>query len=209
MNKLIFGILLSLSFVFVGCSTASDEISDVLVDVESFEEDLVLEGAYNIDSERSVLGWYSERIVGNNHRGTVPILSGSFNFDAQSGDFVMDMTAITEDRDSQMFLNHLKNEDFFDVELFPHSTFTLRSIELVSGNVYSVSGDLLIKDVSNEISFNAQFSENGEFVVARASFSIDRTLWGLTYDSGSVFQQIGDRAIRDNIDYDLKLYFTK
>ena len=44
--------------------------------------------------------------------------------------------------------------------------------------------------------------------MANAEFSIDRTRWGIEYSSGTIFAELGDKAIRDNIDYRLELVFN-
>ena len=41
--------------------------------------------------------------------------------------------------------------------------------------------------------------------MASSSFSIDRTLWGVTYKSGSFFKNLADRLIDDAIQFDIEL----
>ena len=42
-------------------------------------------------------------------------------------------------------------------------------------------------------------------LTATASFAIDRTLWGVTYNSGNFFKNLGDYLINDAIQFDVKL----
>jgi hypothetical protein len=50
--------------------------------------------------------------------------------------------------------------------------------------------------------------DNGD-AVATASFSIDRTLWGITFNSGNFFKNLGEYMIDDAIQFDIKLKGTK
>ena len=61
---------------------------------------------------------------------------------------------------------------------------------------------------TNEISFLA-IVENTDSLNIQAQLDIDRTKWGITYGSGSFIEDLGDKAIKDEISYDLNLVFEK
>lgn len=154
----------------------------------------------------SKLSWSGEKIVGNPHTGTVDIESGYLLFGEQTtGEFIIDMTTISDDDGSERLVSHLKNEDFFDVEKHPNSVFMINSIT-GEGNEKTITGDLTIKGVTNEISFPAVL-EIGDVIHMIAEFEIDRTRWGIAYNSGSIFSDLGDRAIKDMIEYKVNLVF--
>lgn len=185
----------------------AEEQSDV---TESAE--LPADAKYQLVTENSRLGWTSTRIVGKPHSGTVALKSGSLMREGGAftgGEFVIDMTGITEEEDNQRFLGHIRSEDFFDIEQHPESRLVLTSIE---GNdedmTYTVTGDLTILGQTHAITFPASITAGESSLEAQARFEIDRTQWGITYDSGTVFQQIGDKAIRDEIPFELDLVFT-
>ena len=165
--------------------------------------------AYEVDSDASILSYSASRIAGNTHTGTVAISEGFLSFldgNFENGSFTVDMTTITDDSENEMYLTHVASDDFFNVEEFPTSTFNITSITPENDGTFTVSGDLTIRDVTNAVSFPAMFSESGDGqVTALAAFQIDRTEWGVNFDSGSIFQQLGDKAIRDEILYDLNL----
>jgi len=153
--------------------------------------------------ESGTLGWNAGKIVGGDHGGTVDIKSATAVMDGESlvsASFEMDMTTIASD--SGGLDKHLKNEDFFDVEKHPTATLTLDSaVATDKADVYTLTGDLEIMGKSNPITFLATVKDMDGKVSAQAEFTIDRTLWGITYGSGKFFQDMGDKAIRDDIEF--------
>ena len=101
-------------------------------------------------------------------------------------------------------MNHIKSKDFFDVDKYPISTLIIKSIT----EAYTITADLTIMDQTNEISFPARVSTNNGKLHISADFEIDRTQWGITYGSGSFFENLGDKAIKDKIKYGLELVFN-
>jgi len=80
---------------------------------------------------------------------------------------------------------HLKSQDFFDVENFNSIKFEGNSLTKIQGNNYTLNGILTIKDISKEISLNVEF---GGFMKDpwgnnKAGFTvigkINRKDWGL------------------------------
>ena len=108
---------------------------------------------------------------------------------------------------NKSLVDHLKNEDFFDVKKFPTSKLKIlsskeSSIKDKSNSNLEVSGELTIKDITNKIMFPlyVDFTNNtsvGELI-------IDRTKWNIKYGSSSFFDDLGDRAIYN--DFILKFH---
>lgn len=180
---------------------------------EAMEGEAMHEGesTYLLSLADSSLQWSASRIVGTPHTGSVGLVSGSLNRTDGTftgGEFVIDMEAITEVGNNERFLGHIASEDFFAVETYPTSRFVATRIDKTADGSYSVTGDLTILDQTHEITFPASLQETADMLVVDAQFEIDRTRWGITYDSGTVFQQLGDKAIEDTIDYTLHLEFS-
>ncbi len=166
---------------------------------------------YQLDPESSSLNWSARRIVGNSHTGTVEIKEGSLiktAADLTGGRFVIDMTTITESNSNQTFLTHIKSDDFFAVADYPESIFTIKQIAEQGDDNYLINGDLTIRGLTKEISFPATITEIDDRLMAKAEFIIDRTDWNINFDSGSIFTNLGDKAIRDEIEYSLELEFV-
>ncbi len=58
--------------------------------------------------------------------------------------------------------DHLKKEDFFDVNSFPQITFTSKSVKKIKANSYTVTGDLTMHGVTKTVSFNAVHNGNAK-----------------------------------------------
>lgn len=173
---------------------------------------LALEGdaKYQVDNEKSTLAWHASKITGTNHDGTFSVLEGvlsQVNGELTSGEFVVDMNSITDNDGSDALITHLKSADFFNVETYPTAKIKISNIIKQEGG-YRAKGQLTILDKTNEVEFPVAFSSQEENITAKATFDIDRTKWGIEYGSGSVFKNLGDKAIKDEITFDLDLVFT-
>ncbi|MEA2324409.1 MAG: hypothetical protein QOD81_4259 [Solirubrobacteraceae bacterium] len=87
-----------------------------------------------------------------------------------------------EDRD-----NHLRSPDFFDAEHDPEARFESTRLEPLGGAEWRVTGNLTIKDVTPEVTFDATVQGAGEDpwgnerVGVAVRGSLDRTDFGLTW----------------------------
>lgn len=205
--------IILMAAVLAGCSVDSAQ-QDTETKQASLKEPtttIPTDAEYSLDSARSTLSYGAYKVTGSGHTGTVDISSGSLSRKAGafvSGDFVIDMDTISDDDRSQGFIDHVKSADFFDVETYPEASFVITSVSENTDGTYSVTGDLTIMDQTNQITIPARFSQAGDDLRATSSFTIDRTRWGINYNSGSIFDGIGDKAIKDEIDFDLDLAFT-
>lgn len=160
----------------------------------------------------STLTYSAKKVVGAPHVGTVAISEGYLMQDGNTftgGKFVIDMTQITEENNNEGFLKHIKADDFFAVETYPTSTIEITSISDGDEGTHVVTGNLTIKDKTNPITFDAVMTEDDQFIMADAEFNIDRTRWGINFNSGSILKDLGDKAIEDEIYYTLNLKFKK
>lgn len=166
-------------------------------------------GTYSIDPATSQINWHAEKFVGNGHNGTVKIKSGSVTVSPESshGVIVIDMTTIADNENTEPLIKHLKSADFFDVEKFSESKIELTKITPKTGepNKYEVSGNLTIKDKTNPITFEVESSNTSDTINLVGSFSIDRTLWDVRFGSDKFFDNLGDKAIKNNIDYNISI----
>ncbi len=139
--------------------------------------------------------------------GTLKHKYGSFSHNHGSligGTVVIDMTSLeTENADMQA---HLRNEDFFDVEKYPDAKFEMISAQLENGKG-KLKGKMTIKDVSLEVDADAEFlrKDNGYQVIC--ALNLDRTKFGITYNSPSVFEKLKENIVADDFSVELDLYF--
>lgn len=157
----------------------------------------------SLDVESSSIAW-TGKAVGRGHTGTIRIKSGNLDLEGgqlNSGELVIDMTTIKDDGGSERLENHLRSKDFFDVQNFSEARIKTKEIEIIDESTYRVSADLEIKGISNPVEFTIAVSEEDGAVKLQTELSIDRSLWDVRYGSDSFFDNLGDSAISDEIDY--------
>lgn len=204
------------SLVLLAACTTGPEVQTT---VESNEEEVVMEVSNSevlmVDLEGSEVKWYGEKLVGNGHGGTVMLNEGELMRDGENfvgGNFVIDMTTITSDEGLTGLEDHLKNEDFFEVETYPEATFEITEIEqdgTLQEGTHMVSGNLEIKGISRNISFPATVVESETAYEMTAKFVIDRTEWDVRFGSGKFFDDLGDNVISDEMQFEVKLLANK
>jgi len=179
---------------------------------------------YKVDPADAKITWTGRKVVLKNwiDTGTIALKEGTFEVKGDvvvSNKFVIDMTSITAIKTGagggQATLSkHLKSADFFDVDKFPTSTFTVKEI-MVNGTSttdYIAKGDMAIKGITKEISIPVTFDRtNPDMTVAKGSVDLDRTLWDVRYGSDKFFKGLGDNIIDDmfNISFEIKLNTNK
>ena len=166
---------------------------------------------YELDGEGSRVLWTATKITGE-HTGGVPLASGTIEVsegELAGANVNLDMTGMTcSDLESAgsnaKLMNHLKSEDFFDVDKHPTATFKATQVEAIAGAGkgkpnYRVSGDLTIKGITHPNAFDCLFWMDGDNARAAATFTFDRTKYDVRYGSASFFSDIGDKAISDTV----------
>lgn len=122
-----------------------------------------------------------------------------------SGQLTMDMKSLeTNTKDAE---KHLKKDDFFDVKKFPEASFTLKSPLAWQTGAGTVTGKIVIKGVSRDIEIAVSVSREEEFWVLVGVLVLDRTDFGITYNSPSLSEQLQDHAIADDIEFTYRLVF--
>lgn len=175
---------------------------------------------YSLVIRESFINWKGMHVIGGNgHQGYIKPLMGALAYDANGeiggGYFELDMNTITltdkkDTSNDNGLVSHLKNPDFFDVAKHPKALFRMiRAVKVAGDSSYYISGDLTLKAITRDIQFPATIQRNGEDIVASASFAIDRTRWGITYKSGSLFGLMKDELLEDKILVSLVLHFQK
>lgn len=205
-----FALALALFSLFlVGCSSM-EQADTPNESLNTSTEAVSPDGQYVLVPSKSTMKWEGGKIT-DSHDGVIQISEGELTVQNNklSGNFVVDMNTIqTTDGAGEGLDKHLKNEDFFDVGNHPTAKFVITGSEKKK-NFYSLTGDLTIKGITHPITFDTTFTEQGEALRAQADFTIDRTLWDIRYGSGKFFENLGDKAIKDEIEFKLDLVFQK
>ena len=168
-----------------------------------------------IDTESSSLNWIGKKITNSQHNGSLKFISGELTmcYDQKTskmsickGSFIVDMTTLlVEDlsgSSKQRLEGHLKSDDFFSVDKHEKSFLTINSSKIIESG-FLVKGSLTIKDITHPIEFELIRSPGG----ITANMIFDRSKYDVKYNSGSFFENLGDRLILDDIELSVDLYF--
>jgi polyisoprenoid-binding protein YceI len=168
-----------------------------------------------VDTKESVVKWKGSMQVGlNSHAGFIYISKGALmieNGQLIGGTVEVDMNTIEDEkygRDNGL-VNHLKDPDFFDVKKFPFSTIVITKVTTVNVEDKNITGNLTIKGITHPVSFPAKVEVKDGIVKAIGKLVIDRTLWGIRYNSGKFFDNLKDEAISDSIEFHIKVVAKK
>ncbi len=200
------------ALVFIGVKNGSLDDADQNVTATSTDSMPVVlnDGEYKVNVENSNLVWFGskELIVNYKDTGALKVKAGNFlvaSSTITSGEVIFDMNSLmgTETSNTEVALDklavHLKSVDFFDVVKYPTAKIVIKNVT-AGENDYIVTGDLTIKDVTNEISFPAKVSiDESAGVLFDGDVSFDRTKWNLKYGSGSFVDNLGDNVISDQV----------
>jgi polyisoprenoid-binding protein YceI len=103
---------------------------------------------------------------------------------------------LTADQGKANLEGHLKSNDFFAVEKFNTATLAISSVD--NNNA---TGTLTIKDISHPIKFTLIKNQD----VYNASLVFDRSKYDIRFNSGSFFENLGDKLILNEIELTAEL----
>jgi polyisoprenoid-binding protein YceI len=166
-----------------GDATDFDAATSALADVT---------GDYTVDVAHTRIGIRARHAMVTTVRGSFTEFAGTAHLDtakpAASSVTLRIATASVDtgvpDRDT-----HLRSADFLDVEKYPEMVFTSTDVEQLEEDVYRVTGDLTIKDVTRPITIDFALTGSAldPFGNMRVGFegalAIKRSDWQLTYNS--------------------------
>ena len=168
---------------------------------------------YIVNVTESFIEWKGFKPTAT-HNGVIRIEYGNINTNndvLSVGKVVIDMSSISVlDLEGDMksnLENHLKGTvegkegDFFNVKMFPEAIFEITNIAAIENGAFNLSGNLTIKGVKNNITFPVKVTEDEQSLTINSEpFTIDRTKWGINFGSKSVFDNLGDKFINDEIE---------
>lgn len=174
---------------------------------------------FKADVDASKINWRGYKVMKvADHKGTINLHKTMDNkityVDGKptKGEFVVDMTTMitTDDMDDSSkgkLIGHLKSGDFFDVGTKGNeiSKLELNTFKPLKGNKWEVSGNLIIKQIKNPVTFEVNVDRSGEKLKADGSFTFDRTKFKVMYGSKSMIGKLTDKVISDQIELKIDL----
>jgi polyisoprenoid-binding protein YceI len=163
-----------------------------------------------INAAKSKISWVAEKVTGK-HQGTINIKDGVLTFKNDKltgGTVTVDMNSINvtdlqAGQGKEKLEVHLKAADFFGTDKFATSKIVFKTVKLKTAGVYTVTADLTIKNITKPVTFDLAVGKNS----ATTTFKVDRTKYDITYNSGSIFDGLGDKAIYDEFELTVNLQF--
>ncbi len=179
------------------------------------------DGKFPLVEKESKLMWEGNPVIGGGHEGTIQFKSGSITITMGAiteGDFIVNMntiksTDIKPESSAKDLEDHLKSDDFFSVAKFPMASFsiinTVAEPTAADRHRIKVTGYLTIKGISNRVVFPASFiQDNQGNIQVKGELMINRTKWDIIHQSKSIFKELKDGIIDDEIKIVVDLKFA-
>jgi polyisoprenoid-binding protein YceI len=159
---------------------------------------------WKLDKPHSSVNFSVRHLVISRTNGSFGDFDGKITFDGKNWDkAAVEMTVQTASINTadKKRDEHLRSADFLEVEKFPTMTFKSKKVVKGEAGEFQVIGDLTIKDVTKEVTFDCEFFGLVEFMgETRAGFTAATKInrqdfnvsWNKTLDAGGVV--VGDEV---------------
>lgn len=210
MNKKLSYLVLICALLFFGCGRSSSKqetqgSTQNPISLHSGDKNYIA-----VDAKQSVVQYKGSKLIGDSHSGYVYISKGELLMEGgqlTGGTVEVDMNTIAdiEHGSKNGLVDHLKSPDFFDVPKFPFAYMVITKVSTVNATEKEVTGNLTIKGITHPVTFPATVEIKDDGLYANAKLIIDRTKWGVRYDSGKFFDLVKDKIISDDIEFIIKI----
>jgi polyisoprenoid-binding protein YceI len=160
---------------------------------------------FKVDTAHSSIGFTVTHLQLSEVEGRFNDFSGQFDWDASAPEKSrLEFSVKTEsiNTDNVKRDGHLKGEDFFDTAKYPTMTFKSSRVEKLSGDRYTITGDLTAHGKTKTISVPASikgpidaFNNGEESIGFRATFKINRIDYGI----GAGWQSGSDKVVGHDV----------
>ena len=122
-------------------------------------QEISTKGKWSVDHIHSNLNFTVDHLVISQVTGSFGTYEGMISNDSDdlteaSISFKINVNSL--DTKNEMRDNHLKSDDFFNADTFPHILFTSEKIEQTGENDYQITGTMRIRDIEKQAVFNAR-----------------------------------------------------
>lgn len=170
-------------------------------------------GTYAFDTSHTRLGFAVRHMAVSKVRGEFADFSGTLEIAENPADSKVSVTIQAhsvgtkdENRD-----NHLRTNDFFDVENHPTWTFTSTAIRPVTATEFQVDGDLTIRGVTKQVTLDTTLEGvvtdpyGNHRVGFSATTSINRDDFGVSFNAAL---EAGGLVVSKKVDIDIEVEAT-
>ena len=158
-----------------------------------------LSGDYTFDAAHSRVGFAARHAMVSKVRGAFTEFDGTLHIDVENpkqSKVTITIQAKSVDTRNQMRDDHLRSNDFFDMENHPEITFVSTDVEQTSDTEFTLVGDLTIKGTTKPVSIpfeytggvvdpwgNDRVGFEGSVVVNRHDWNVN---WNTALEAGGV-----------------------
>ena len=170
-------------------------------------------GTFAIDTSHTRLGFAVRHMAVSKVRGDFKDFSGTLELAENPADSKVSVTiqAGSVDTHDENRDNHLRTNDFFDVENHPTWTFTSTAVRPISTTEWNVDGDLTIRGVTRQVTLDATLEGvvQDPYGMHRVGFSattsIDREDFGVSFNG---VMEAGGLVVGKKVDIDIEAEAT-
>jgi polyisoprenoid-binding protein YceI len=168
-----------------------------------------------IDPAHSEVGFSIRHMMVSSTRGRFGDVEGTIVLDEQDlsrSSVEAKIGVASVDTREERRDGHLRSADFFDAERWPTITFRSTKVEPLGRDRARITGDLTIRDVSRQVTFDAELSGRGrtpwgtEVAGFSADLKLNRSDYGLTYN---VALETGGWLVGDEVKVHLDIEASK
>lgn len=170
---------------------------------------------WTLDKSHSSVKFAVEHLMVSETEGTFKVYDGNINspaadFSNAQISFSVDVNSINTDDEKRDA--HLKSDDFFNAEKYPTMKFTSTSFKKVKGNMYTLEGNLTIRDVTKKVKFAVVYGGTikdpwGNTKAGfKAAGKINRKDFGLKWGA---LTESGGAVVGDDVQMNIKVEFAK
>lgn len=170
---------------------------------------------WNLDNSHSGVKFTVQHLVISEVEGSFKVFNGNVesatpDFNNAKINFTVDVNSINTDeakRDA-----HLKSDDFFNAEKYPNMSFTSTSFKKLKGNMYTLEGNLTIRDVTKKVKFAVIYGGTvkdpwGNTKAGfKASGKISRKEYGLKWNT---MTEAGGAVVGDEVNMIINVEFAQ
>jgi polyisoprenoid-binding protein YceI len=135
----------------------------------------------SIDNSNSVVSFKLKKLGLLTVKGTLTDFAGEVSFSRENQtdtDFDVCVSSSTVDTGSAKRDEHLKNQDFFDVNTYPNICFKSTSVQ-PQADGYNAVGELTMLGVTREVTIPFTFSDGafmGKFAINRLDYKLGKKI---------------------------------
>lgn len=166
---------------------------------------------WNVDKMHSAVKFSVTHLVISEVDGSFKVFDGNMvstkeDFSDAKINFTVDVNSINTDNASRD--GHLKGDDFFNAEKYPAMTFTSTSFKKKSGNMYELTGNMTVRDITKKVTFAVKYggTTKDPYGNVKAGFkatgSINRLEYGLKWNT---LTEAGGAVVGADVDLTINL----